>query len=778
MTPPTFSRRGVLTAASALGLDAVVGSGHRTQTPADEHPADNDSTTNTSPLSGQVIGPNGNPVPEARVYVYDSTQLELITVEYANDQGEFTIDIPPGQRYLIATHDDWFGQSPPYEHPADGSSIELTLDHQLLFGPQEVITDDGTTTLGLVSVWRLLSGEPPYTEQTFYIEVTNVAWGGGTPPWEIQANEADLSNGLFTFSFPESDITVNYGAQSPDIDYGTSVAVLGEGTPDTQDPTPVTQLHPFRGDTPNLPFHGIASHAVAMYRFLSQTNTADAETVTEGLGRTLSLVPGLGTVVTWVDNVDWAFGTVFGSAKQGSVGQTDFPPQDPNEMDTIVQGWRTATPPPLDEATVVLTVPLRFEIESEETTSILTQAEWKIERLVGEWAGSFGQEFTVGPQVEDVGTPQDTDQSATGSDWATYQFDASNTGYHPTAQGPSTIMEERWRASTADAVRTTPIVKDGQVYVGTGARSGGPKRSHGKLIALTADDGTKQWEYNPEYAVSSTPTVRNDTVYFGSNAGVLHALHPDDGSVRWAFELEDIHLGVTVSGAPTVVDGTVFFGSGHSGTAAYAVDAASGDQIWKLDTTGSVTTAPAVADGVVFVGDVKRAANIHAVHAQDKTEKWQVSLGGGGIRTAPVIADGRVLLSPVHSGQIHALDAATGEEQWQFDTGSSVRRPSAISVAHGHVYAGNQDGIIYAIDPQTGTEQWSFRTDGQIAGPVIGEDTLYAGSADGHIYVLDPGTGEERGRHSVGESVRSILITGNTAFIGTQEGTVARFDAT
>ncbi|CAN5786924.1 hypothetical protein BH23ACT5_BH23ACT5_15120 [soil metagenome] len=59
-----------------------------------------------------------------------------------------------------------------------------------------------------------------------------------------------------------------------------------------------------------------------------------------------------------------------------------------------------------------------------------------------------------------------------------------------------------------------------------------------------------------EGLITAAPVVANDTVYFGSADGVVHAVDATDGSALWTWR-----TGNTVQGSPAVVDGMVFIAS-------------------------------------------------------------------------------------------------------------------------------------------------------------------------------------------------------------------------
>ena len=110
-----------------------------------------------------------------------------------------------------------------------------------------------------------------------------------------------------------------------------------------------------------------------------------------------------------------------------------------------------------------------------------------------------------------------------------------------------------------------------------------------------------------------------------------------------------------MSAAPTVADGVVYVGSNDHRV--YALDAATGNELWSFATGEVVVSVPTVVDGVVYVGS--------------------------------------------NDNHLHALDADTGEKLWSYDTGSWVQYSPAVS--GGKVYLGARvDGNnrVVALDAQ------------------------------------------------------------------------------
>lgn len=97
----------------------------------------------------------------------------------------------------------------------------------------------------------------------------------------------------------------------------------------------------------------------------------------------------------------------------------------------------------------------------------------------------------------------------------------------------------------------------------------------------TAAEGEELWRFDAGAAIESSPTVVNNTVFFGDASGRrdarLYALNAASGDEQWSLETRR-----AVETAPNVVDGTVYVGSGtinetSEGEDVYAVDAATGE---------------------------------------------------------------------------------------------------------------------------------------------------------------------------------------------------------
>ena len=71
--------------------------------------------------------------------------------------------------------------------------------------------------------------------------------------------------------------------------------------------------------------------------------------------------------------------------------------------------------------------------------------------------------------------------------------------------------------------------------------------------------------------------------------------------------------------SPVFKDNVIYFG-GDDGNV-YAVDAATGRQIWKRATNGPVPATPAIANGTVYIGSYD--GKFYALNAQTGALKWK-----------------------------------------------------------------------------------------------------------------------------------------------------------
>ena len=132
----------------------------------------------------------------------------------------------------------------------------------------------------------------------------------------------------------------------------------------------------------------------------------------------------------------------------------------------------------------------------------------------------------------------------------------------------------------------------------------------------------------------------------------------------------------------------------------YALDAATGDEVWVYPTEMPLGHSPTVDNGVVYVGGFDH--------------------------------------------QLHAIDAFTGQGLWTFTAQAGFQtNPLVIG---DKIYLGNRDGSFYSIfssGPNQGELAWKFKTEGPILYSAAYKDGLvFFASNDSHAYALNAETGQ------------------------------------
>jgi outer membrane protein assembly factor BamB len=204
------------------------------------------------------------------------------------------------------------------------------------------------------------------------------------------------------------------------------------------------------------------------------------------------------------------------------------------------------------------------------------------------------------------------------------------------------------------------------------------------------------------------PTYRGDAQRSGCTDETL----PDDLVVQWRFAAKhvpqpawsgrDTRMTFDRAMHPVVAGGRVFFGSSVD-CKVYALDAATGNELWTCFCDGPVRFAPAVDGDRLFV--VSDDGHLYCLAAADGRLLWKLRggptdskvLGNGRLisrwpaRGGPVVADGIVYFAagiwPSEGIFIYAIDAETGKVVWCND------RTGNLWMAQPHPTANAASGV-------------------------------------------------------------------------------------
>lgn len=254
--------------------------------------------------------------------------------------------------------------------------------------------------------------------------------------------------------------------------------------------------------------------------------------------------------------------------------------------------------------------------------------------------------------------------------------------------GPTRALP--WGFESGDVYASSPVISGDTVFFGSG---------DGSVRAVDAGSGRVLWSAQTGGRVRSTPAVHAERVYVGSGDGVVYAFAREDGRRLWRHETEGASLDSevfgfdrrTVQSSPAVVDGRVFIGARDGFL--YALDATTGDRIWRVDHEVSwVNSSPAVSRGLVLAG-TSDGQFFQAVDAATGAERWRVSTVGI-VWTSPAVLGDEVIIAE-SAGRVRGLDLLTGETRWSMFTGGPLFGSPVPE--RGIVYVGSMDGGVYAL---------------------------------------------------------------------------------
>ena len=187
-----------------------------------------------------------------------------------------------------------------------------------------------------------------------------------------------------------------------------------------------------------------------------------------------------------------------------------------------------------------------------------------------------------------------------------------------------------------------------------------------------------------------------------------------------------------------------------------ALDAATGEQVWRTDRSGELRDNPELKKAygtplVVTIGgrDVLLSPGADWLYGYDPAtgeELWKLRYGklGFSIVPRPVVADGiayvgtSFMKSELLAVRLGASAVAQPEILWRY--GRSVpNMPSPLLVGDA-VYLVSDKGIATCLDAATGEVHWTGRLGGSFSSsPLLADGMIYVGNRDGEMFVIRPG---------------------------------------
>ncbi|MFC2081279.1 PQQ-binding-like beta-propeller repeat protein [Bacteroidota bacterium] len=324
-----------------------------------------------------------------------------------------------------------------------------------------------------------------------------------------------------------------------------------------------------------------------------------------------------------------------------------------------------------------------------------------------------------------------------------------------------------WKYKVSDWVRSKPLVIGDMVYVAT---------MDGNLYALR-DGGSQAEEIRKvklnEHGFTTNLAGSEKGILAAGKDMILYSVFPETFYLNWKQGIVDgawvdgKFYRIKLEGGPpslTVVDGILYCGGKDQFV--HALDAETGEEIWRFETGGRLGAAITVAENMVFFGFYGGKGVYYALDKNTGKLIWQTEEYGN-VWVGAQYNAGKLFFGNMQ-GMMYGVDAASGKMLWSYDTAKDTEKENwrnmNVRTRHGwppgiypvpvadasKVYIGSWSGYYFAFDQETGKMVWRTQTNNgnlngglpDSAAPVLWGNYVYVQKTGNIIAALNRETGK------------------------------------
>lgn len=264
---------------------------------------------------------------------------------------------------------------------------------------------------------------------------------------------------------------------------------------------------------------------------------------------------------------------------------------------------------------------------------------------------------------------------------------------------------------------------------------------HGVVHCIDPETGSLLWSADVKGEVVTSPSAGDGLIVVNTASGVMTALHPDSGEVRWSHEQDLPPLTLRGGSSPTIEGGAVIFG-GASGRLSL-VTSNSGLEMWNVNVgnpTGAtdlarlvdVDTKPIISGNLVYA--VGYQGHLVAVEIRTGRTVWKREYSA----YRDVVLSGAELYVTDAQGYLHALDARNGIERWSMPDLFN-RGLTEVLATEKYLILGDSFGYIHFVDKESGelTAFYEVSSDGIEVAPVKVNDKFAVLTKSGSLVLFE-----------------------------------------
>jgi outer membrane protein assembly factor BamB len=349
-------------------------------------------------------------------------------------------------------------------------------------------------------------------------------------------------------------------------------------------------------------------------------------------------------------------------------------------------------------------------------------------KLKGERISVMAMDTSLKPDPDMANAAVVLPRPYTNKEWPEPGGYPANAMYHLQASGP---LRQIWQADTgkgsdsSSRLTAPPIVDGRRIYV---------LDAQAHLYALDARTGARLWD------VDLAPQGPEDDFTFFGLFGTDMSIDPSKGF-----------------GGGTAFDaGNLFVSTGFGNV--FALDAATGKQLWKTNLEVPIVNAPVASAGRVFVSSEDN--HFVALSEKDGHVLWDhqgISESAGILTSTSAAVAGDTVIVPYTSGELYAVRVDNGRPEWN-DMLTKSGNVTALSelddiagrpvVDRDMVFAISHSGLMAAISLNTGERVWA-RDVGGIQTPWAAGDFVYVLTSEAQVLCLQRKDGKVKWIHQL-----------------------------
>lgn len=317
--------------------------------------------------------------------------------------------------------------------------------------------------------------------------------------------------------------------------------------------------------------------------------------------------------------------------------------------------------------------------------------------------------------------------------WNRWGNGTDNRRYQPASVGgltPDNVgdLELKWAFAFPNATRarSQPALTEQAIFTGS---------QDGRVYALDTQSGCIWWTFDADSEVRSAPTLGEDgNLYFGDFNANVYAVDASSGELIWKKSVKD-HPAGTITGSLTLHDGRLYVPmsstevisamNGDYGCCTFrggvtAIDTKDGRMLWRMHTTDEPKQTTKNKNGAMNFGP--SGAPVWSSPTVD-AKRGLLYIGTGENYSTP---------ANDKSDSIIALDLASGKIRWvqQMLQGDAWNASCGRAAQRNNINCPKEDG-----------PDLDFGAPPILVKAADGSDVILAGQKSGIIYALNPGDG-------------------------------------